>query len=257
MAAVFCASFRRRAMVWRSLVMRTRSSRPRHRRAQARVGQARGGRGRRRRSLRRRGRPCLLHIFLHHPPVAAGALRPGRARGPFPPSASWPRARLRRRGRCLADGAGAASALGCRGPASPDITASLPPACTVAPSSARIFPRVPAAGSAPRQRPCRFPARTAFHRPRPCRPVLEPACDRGLGHAFAQARAPSRRRVGLGASRCFRRAGRPSQRARPLAAVGRPVAPPIIARSASTPTVSPSCATISPIVPAAGWALRP
>ncbi len=75
MAAVFWASFRRRAMVWRRRVMRTRSSRAGivRRRGRARVN----GGGRRSRRRRRRGGllEAARHIALGHAAVLAGARR--------------------------------------------------------------------------------------------------------------------------------------------------------------------------------------
>ena len=99
MAAVFCASLSRRAMVWRSRVILTRSSRAA---SSAGIG-ARGidgasatGGGRRSRGggARRLG---AEHVLLHDPAVAAGALELLRARGRGRPSPSSPRARPRRR----------------------------------------------------------------------------------------------------------------------------------------------------------------
>ena len=80
MAAVFCASLRRSAMVRRSRVMRTRSSRGRRARGAARRGRRRGG-GRER--ARRRAAP-LQHVALGEAAVLAGGRNRRRDRRLFP-----------------------------------------------------------------------------------------------------------------------------------------------------------------------------
>ena len=175
MAAVFCASFRRRAMVARRRVILTRSSRAASSAGPGARGGRRGrggGKGRRRRP---RGRDAG-HVILHDAAIAAGALHLRRGSDQPRPSLFSRRGRFRRPSRRGLTGCGAGG-CGCglggggrqrRHPRSPWRGGRCGP--TVVPSGAMISASTPKPGLAPRPRPCRFPARTAFRPASPRRP---------------------------------------------------------------------------------------
>ena len=150
MAAVFCASFRRLAMVWRSRVMRTRSSRSARRRGPAgrrAWRRRRGGRAwaDRERPARRpwwRGRPCRwagspaaatpfssASLRTAGPEAARLAPTARRRRRPVPGGG-----RGRRRSRGRRAGAGGRRGWRCSAAAPASMWQSTPPTWTVAPS---------------------------------------------------------------------------------------------------------------------------
>ncbi len=97
MAAVFCASFRRRAMVWRSRVMRTRSSRAASSAGDGRADLDRGGGRGDRRRLRGGALDGGQHVALGDAAVLAGAGHGSRHRCRIRRRACAPTARAARR----------------------------------------------------------------------------------------------------------------------------------------------------------------
>ena len=168
MAAVFCASLSRRAMVWRSRVMRTRSSRAA---SSGGVGARTchgGGRCRDRHRLRGGALDGGEHVALGDAAVLAGAGHGRRVHAGFGRELAHRRGERRIGGRCLGGGRDAAglAAAGCgvagaaafggasalrrswrRAPAPSLIWPSNAPTATVSPSFAAISPSTPAAGA--------------------------------------------------------------------------------------------------------------
>ena len=161
MAAVFCASFSRRAMVWRSRVMRTRSSREASsagdgaRTCTAAAVCATGVGCAAARSIAAIMSPLVTRPSLPVPATAAGstpdsaailrtdgasgASRPALRARPWPSAARAPWRRERR--------PAAAAGLAAAAPAPSLIWPSSAPTATVSPSLAAISLRTPAAGA--------------------------------------------------------------------------------------------------------------
>ena len=147
-AAVFCASFRRRAMVWRRRVIFTRSSPPSSGRAEAlAAGAAAAATGFARKActspfVTRPSLPLPAPICAGVTPASAIALV---AAGPFGRVAAGALAGASAAGAGFAAGAGAAAGFAAAAPAA--MVPSRAPAVTSAPSCAAMDSITPAAGA--------------------------------------------------------------------------------------------------------------
>ena len=245
MAAVFCASFRRRAMVWRRRVMRTRSSRAASStgtgargRAAAGAGAATAGAG-----VSRLARAVITSSFMIRPslpvPVTAVADSPVSAISFFAEGASS----VSRAG--AGAGASAFAGVGVGAAAvAPPITANWPPACTVAPEIARISVITPAAGAGTSTETLSVSSSQSISSCATLSPTF-------LNQVATVASATLSPRVG---TITLTAAVSAAAAAGLAAGAAAGLVPPseMVAKSALTPTVCPSAAMISPRVPAEG-----
>ena len=204
MAAVFCASFRRRAMVWRSRVIFTRSSRAASSAGDGRAHLHGGGRLRhRRRRAAARSIAASMSPLVTRPslpvPVDLGGIDAGlggdlahrrreRRIAARRPSAAAARAAVAAASAFAASAGGGLRRLARRARAFLDLAEQRADRDRLAVLGGDLARARRRPAPAPRSSPCRSRARPAARRPRRVARLLEPVADRRLGDGFAERR---------------------------------------------------------------------